>query len=35
MNALIEKILNATTWIWMPLYAFVLLLKELAERRRK
>ncbi|MDQ5976993.1 MAG: hypothetical protein QG664_907 [Patescibacteria group bacterium] len=32
LNADLDKFLKRTLWIWLPFYAFALLLKEARER---
>lgn len=35
MDNFVWKILLATLWIWLPLYALILLVKEIGERRKR
>jgi hypothetical protein len=35
MDSFFGKVITATLWIWLPFYALILLLKEIADRRAK
>jgi hypothetical protein len=35
MNQFIDNFLRATLWIWLPFFAFFMLLKQVEEKLRK